>query len=395
MIILEKPYVSELLIETIRQHQMPVVTNDVAIVMGLGDYPHLITPEEAQAHYAQHGKLYTTSENAIGWILEHLGTSNIPERIAQFKDKARFRQMVRHLYPDFFFLQLSLDELQKPDVLAHHNVPYPFIIKPVMGFFSMGVYKVTSAEAWRETLHSIQQEMQVVQGLYPKEVMDETQFILEQYIEGTEYAFDAYFDEDGTPIVLNTFAHEFASDSDMSDRVYYTSRQLLRDKLESYTAFLKQVNDVAQVRNFPVHVEVREMPDGQIIPIEINPLRFGGWCTTADITTYAYGFNPYQLFLAGETPNWDSILAQNIEDSFALIILDNTTGLPAQDIARFDYEALRQHFAHVLEMRQLDYHAYPVFGFVFTQTATDNNAELDTILRSNLREYVIIQTATP
>ena len=41
---------------------------------------------------------------------------------------------------------------------------------------------------------------------------------------------------------------------------------------------------LAGLKNFPLHTEVRVNEKGEIIPIEVNPMRFGGWCTTADFT---------------------------------------------------------------------------------------------------------------
>ncbi|MCP3675252.1 MAG: ATP-grasp domain-containing protein [Gammaproteobacteria bacterium] len=32
------------------------------------------------------------------------------------------------------------------------------------------------------------------------------------------------------------------------------------------------------------HDELRGDDKGTILPIEVNPMRFGGWCTSADIT---------------------------------------------------------------------------------------------------------------
>ena len=46
-----------------------------------------------------------------------------------------------------------------------------------------------------------------------------------------------------------------------------------------------------------MHVDLRVDNEGVIKPIEINPLRFGGWCTTADLLGIATGFSPYEYYL--------------------------------------------------------------------------------------------------
>jgi hypothetical protein len=40
------------------------------------------------------------------------------------------------------------------------------------------------------------------------------------------------------------------------------------------------------------------------------------------------------------------------------------------------------------ELRKIDFKKYPVFGFLFTQTHKENAAELEHILKSDLKEYV-------
>ena len=41
-----------------------------------------------------------------------------------------------------------------------------------------------------------------------------------------------------------------------------------------------------------------------------------------------------------------------------------------------------------MELRRIDYHTGPVFGFLFTETPASDRAELDHILRSDLTEYL-------
>ena len=48
-------------------------------------------------------RLYSNSENAIGWIAEHLAQSDLPRKIELFKDKVAFRELMADLYPDYRF----------------------------------------------------------------------------------------------------------------------------------------------------------------------------------------------------------------------------------------------------------------------------------------------------
>ena len=70
-------------------------------------------------------------------------------------------------------------------------------------------------------------------------------------------------------------------------------------------------------------------------------------------------------------------------------MLDNSTGLKVDKIKSFDYQKLQEQFEKPLEIREIDFREYPLFGFVFTETREDNFQELASILRSDLSEFVI------
>ncbi len=387
MILIDAPYVSDFLKTTIREHDLPVVGTKAAAAFGFDAGPQVISEDEAVARVraAVHPRLYTNSENAIGWIARHLAFTDLPEKIDLFKDKLRFRRLTQALYPDFFFREVRREDL---DDLDATTLPAPFIIKPAVGFFSMGVYKVADAAAWPETLAAIHAEMDALRGLYPPEVMDAASFIIEQNIAGEEYAFDAWFDGAGRPHIAGVYKHLFSSDADTSDRVYVTSRAIVEANLARFTDFLAEIGRLTGVQDFPLHTEVRITPDGDLLPIEINPMRFGGWCTTADMTAYAYGLNPYVAYLHEQPPDWPALLADKGDEVYAMIVLDNSAGVPGADIAAFDYQRVAAGFDHVLDVRAIDWRAWPVFGFLFVRSSGEDAPELRRILASDLREFV-------
>jgi len=127
---------------------------------------------------------------------------------------------------------------------------------------------------------------------------------------------------------------------------------------------------------------------GNINPIEVNPLRFGGWCTTGDLSWFAFGFNSYEYFLNGKEPNWNNIFKSRINKKYSIIVLDNNSGIDGKDIISFDYEKLLKDFSKPLDLRKADYKVFPVFGFVFVETKIDNDDELNKIITSNLCKYI-------
>ncbi|MFT7537567.1 MAG: hypothetical protein ACI85K_003527, partial [Hyphomicrobiaceae bacterium] len=166
------------------------------------------------------------------------------------------------------------------------------------------------------------------------------------------------------------------------------SAKIVRDNLERFTSLLADLGKVFGVRNFPVHVELRVDADGAIWPIEVNPLRFGGWCTTADLAAKAYGINPYLHLFGQLRPDWALAFRNMGDDLFGLIALGNSTGIAGNEIPSFDYESLLARFGQPLELRRTDYRRYPIFGFLFTRTGAANRSELAWALRSDLREFI-------
>lgn len=387
MILIDKPYVSEFLKDSIRTHGLPIVKTEAAQEHGFQDEPNVVKEQDAIALAKGEPRpvFYTNSENAIGWVARHLAFTDLPAKINLFKNKVKFRQLLESLYPDFFFQEVPFKKLED---MQTQNIPLPCIIKPAVGFFSMGVYRVSEPQEWPRVVSAIQSEMATIEGLYPCEVLDTTSFIIEQVIEGEEFAVDAYYDDQGEPVILNILHHVFPSDEDVNDRLYLSSKRIIQDNLPAFTEFLRQVGQLSDVTNFPVHVELRRNDKGLVQPIEFNPLRFGGWCTTADMAYFAYGFNPYVTCLSRLKPDWDTVLRDKDDLLYGLIVLNNSTGVAGRDIESFDYDKLLACFENPLELRKSDFKRHPHFGFLFTETKKDNFQEIDYILTSDLREFV-------
>ena len=387
MFFVDEPYVSDLFKKTVRYHSIPVVETPMAKQLDMYPGTTILSEEEArkQAGGINPPLVYTTSENALAWLSERPEFNYLSEKAELFKNKIKFRELSRPLFPDFYFTEVRVEDLT---TFSFSEVPLPCIIKPALGFFSMGVYKVSHEDEWPGVVAALLKEITEIKDLYPTQVLDISSFIIEQRISGEEFAVDAYFTATGEPVILGILKHSFSSREDMSDRVYTSSKEIIEENLEEFTAFIGELGKLADLKNFPVHVELRRQPDGLLLPIEVNPLRFGGWCTTAELSFFAYGFNPYLYYHRGQKPDWAEFLKGKEEKLFSLIVLDNSTGLNAREIASFDYDQLLESFEKPLELRKVDYTKYPVFGFVFTETQKKNEAELNAILKSDLREFI-------
>lgn len=383
MIILEKPYVSELLLESLSKYEIPVLKNAFSEENSGNHQLNLLDEQEFKNKVTSDTKIYSNSENALGWVEDNLPEYYKDKKISIFKDKVEFRKLLKDFYPDFLFQEIATSEIENLDI---KDVKTPFILKPAIGFFSMGVYKITNEQDLNLAKKDIKNNIEDVEDLYPKAVIDSTRFIIEECLDGEEYAIDAYYDSEGEPVILNILKHEFGSAEDVSDRAYFTSKEIIEEYIVKFTQLLVDINKKTNLTNFPFHLEVK-VDAGKITPIEVNPLRFAGWCTT-DVAYFAYGLNVYDYYVENKKPNWKELLKDKSGKIYSMIILDSPQDLDTGKIKKFDYEKVLQSFENPLELRKIDYHEYPVFGFVFTETKKESKSEIDRILKSDLLEYI-------
>lgn len=388
MIIASGPYLSPHFVQTVTRNAWPVVDAGGATEHALfGPGFQFAKPGEAlrEIRSRPDTRLLTSGEHALDWVSRELAGTATDKAVLLFKDKARFRRLLQPLFPTLSFTELSLEALR---TYVPESADYPFVAKPSVGFFSIGVHIIRTAADWEEARELIGAEVSAVRSIFPEHMLSQTRFLLESYIEGPEYAVDAYYDPAGRPVVLNILEHRYAGSEDVSDRLYVSSKHIIETLEPQARKFLDDINGLAGIRNFPLHAEFRRDRSGKLVPIEINPLRFGGWCTTGDFAHFAWGFNTYELFMNGARPDWETAFAGRGENEYGLIVLDNSTGIPGQQIKSFEYEVLLQHFSRPLHLSRMDFSAFPLFGFLFVETGPASRAEFDWILNSDLREFV-------
>ena len=382
MIVLEEPFVSETLIEWLVSSKHPVLDNAMARRIAAAHDIALCPESEAVDRIEAGERLYTSSENALAWVSSHVKAPGIVRPIEVFKDKALMRTVLAPLDPDFFFMSCSADELS---MLDFAELKPPFVLKPSVGFCSVGVYPIADEGDWTAALADIESNAATWRDMYPESVIGASEFVLEGYIEGTEYAIDAYYDAEGKTHVLNVLRHDFANAADTSDRAYCTSVAIVSETAPVFTAWLDRVNEYVGARNFPVHVEVR-VRDGIVRPIEINPLRFAGLGGT-DISWFAYGFRTYEHYLEGKTPDWESLAAGRQGKLYVMSMLNGCPPDLTGDES-FDYEAFCARFARVLALRKMDYRKTASFGFLFFETDEDDPTELTFLMNTDFREFI-------
>ena len=312
---------------------------------------------------------YMNSENSLDFLRRALGDGDREEAIAGMKDKHRFRELIRSVFPDMQFQEVAISSLRTIDPAS---LRFPLVLKPSVGFFSAGVKIVHEGANWADAVDGLIQEMAEVGDHYPLSVLEPTRILIEDYIEGDEYAIDAYFTEAGEPVVLNILRHVFRDARDILDILYLTNRETVQQLLPDVEALLSGVGERLALRSFPLHIEVRRTPDGQLVPIEINPYRFAGWCTT-DLAFHAHDINVYASYFNGVRPDWTAPAPD--DGTYGFVIMHPPEGERFDPACEADEDAIRDLLGDVREIRLVDHRRWGILGIAFVRFASEIEAE--------------------
>ncbi|MBK5498986.1 ATP-grasp domain-containing protein [Peribacillus sp. TH14] len=350
MIILNEPIVSPILLKVLEKQQIPVLEH--------GRWRNTLSSEKLNIQKdteffksMEMGKrILTNSENGITLLGHFQPNSNEYIWSKLLKDKSKVRNLTKSLYPDFYFQEIDLSIISDMD---KKQIPFPVVIKPNIGYSSVGVHKVKNEQDWDIAVSHLKEDLLHSDGLYDSTVVGSQTVLIEEWIQGEEYAIDGYFNQDGEPIILNAFKRLFKDDYDTSDRIYYTSKIAVNEIYDDALQFMKKVQTVLPLRNYPVHFEIRKKGD-RVIPIEINPLRFAGAGTT-DLGYHAYGMNMYEHYFLGTKPDWNRILEEMDDNIYSFFFAEVPLEINLEDVERINHIGLQKEFEHILEYRQLPF----------------------------------------
>lgn len=377
MFALDDPYISDFCTETINKNNYPALNSDLLS----GKLKNPLSDDEFKKIYFKSKKIYTNSENSIQRIISILNDDEFERVLTIFKDKSKTRELLKEIYPDFFYKKVKIDDLTKLDP---ENLKFPLVIKPAVGFLSFGVYTVFSKDDFREVVQKAKNSVEKAKGFFPKSVLSGDNFILEDYIEGEEFALDVYFDKNSNPVILNIFKHPFVDKNDVSDRMYITSGEIISKYLPLFEDLFKKIGKIGKLKNFPAHIELRANED-KIIPIEVNPFRFAGWCL-CDIAYFAWKINPYEYFMEEKKPDWDKILKDN-NSTYAFVMAEVPSDIDKNSIDCFSFDDYKKDLnAEILDVREYDFKKKPMFNSLFIKSKDYN--QIKHILKLNMKDYI-------
>ncbi|MFD9628516.1 ATP-grasp domain-containing protein [Peribacillus muralis] len=384
MIILNESIVSPILLKVLVEEQIPVLEQ--------GQWGDAITNKKLNIKndteffksMGMEQRILTNSENGITLLGHFQPDSNEYIWSKLLKDKGEVRKLTKSLYPDFHFQDIDLSMI---DDMDKDRIPFPVVIKPNIGYSSVGVHKVKNEQDWDIAVAQLKEDLVLSDGLYDSDVVGSQTILIEEWIQGEEYAIDGYYNQDGEPVILNVFKRLFKDDYDTSDRIYYTSKVAINEIYDDALTFMKNIQTVLPLSNYAVHFEIRKKGD-RVIPIEINPLRFAGAGTT-DLGYHAYGMNMYEHYFAGTKPDWNSILAEMDDATYSFFFAEVPLEINLEEVAHIDHDGLQHEFEQVLEYRQLPFQNDRSLAIIFYRSENLNNNRQ--LLHLDLLPYLTIK----
>lgn len=246
----------------------------------------------AVAWYAhKYGKPEWIESNNEFWLEQdawlrtefHIQTGDSQESVMRFKLKSNMKEFYKkaHVPCARYHLVTTLDE----GLAFIQEVNYPVIVKPDDGVGSNATWKISNEEELR--------------NFYNQEL--HTQYIMEEFVEGTIESYDGIVDQDGN-IIFET-AHIFPEPimnivNEEKECYFYSLRNIPNDLQQYGRAVIKEFG--LKARFF--HTEYFRLTKdkeglghkGDLVGLEVNMRPPGGY--TTDMMNYANNINIYLIY---------------------------------------------------------------------------------------------------
>lgn len=308
-----------------------------------------------------------TTESVLDVVNQKTTSKNKLRATQILKDKVLFREVISNMFEDYMFLSVTIDEL--PNI----NITKKMIIKPRKGFFGTAIRIIDEHSDLQKISTDIKAELTKNKKVFSDSILSTEDLLVEDFISGEEYAVDMFYDKNGKPQILNIYYHPKPKHEEYIHMLYCSSKET-HEALESKIIdFYTKLNETLQVKNYPIHGEFK-LDNDTLIPIEMNPLRFGGM-GLGNMSFYTMNVNPYEYLSKGKTPDWKSIW-NNPEHKNAVynfLIAYNGKSIDVKS-EKPNIDKLKNELGKVLNETHFDYQKGLVFG-IFTSKETKESIE--------------------
>lgn len=284
------------------------------------------------------------------------------------KDKFELHKLLSEIFPDFYFNRLDIDELMSHRLPADKKL----IIKPRRGFFGTAIGIYNPGDDITAIAHRLKSDLEKKSAFFSESVLSRTEMIIEEFIEGDELAVDMFYNDNGEPVILNIYAHPFPEKDEYCHVLYYTNKKIFDEFYHLIINFFKLLNKGLKADSFPIHAEFK-CNNGKLIPVEMNPLRFGGF-GLADLTFHSFGYNPFEAYFKNYKFDFDCFWGENDDEHYGWILAYNGTDIDTQKHFP-NYQKFKDHIGDYLHFVEIDHTKNPVFAIAYVRK--QNFAELE------------------
>ena len=320
-----------------------------------------------------------TSEAVMDTVVSRIDDPTRRKAIGLMKDKTAFRELMKDLYPDFYFKQIEAEEL--PNLQLNEELNY--VIKPVKGCFGSGVRTIRGDADLGALAEEISSELKKNSLIFSDNVLSSNELIVEEYIEGEEFAVDMYYNSEGEPVITNIYHHPMPSNPAYLHMLYYSSNSVFRELYDQAMTFFQKLNNLLHVSRLPIHSEFR-LRAGELVPVELNALRFGGMGLT-NLSYYAFGLNAYQCLIHDSKPDWDAIWHNNRENVYGFFIAYNGKNVDVET-HKPDWTSFRKNFSNIILEVPFDYQKQLAFGILYIE---EHRSRVKALLSMEFDDYFI------
>ena len=315
---------------------------------------------QSEITFSPQDKVYVPSETSLSIVMERMEDKSYVEGINKLKNKYFCREVLSPIYPDFYFSKASLAEIPNLDLEGKK-----VFIKPLKGFFGTGVRYADEKTNLTHLAQEMNKEVEQNAKFFSESVLTKDEYVIEELITGDEYAVDMFFDEEGKPAIMNIYLHPDPLIADYFHLMYYTNKAIFDNYLAIFTEFFNQLNKIMQLKNFPLHAEFK-LQDGIMIPIELNPMRYGGF-GLSDLTYNSFEFQPITAYFDNKPVDWNTIWETRKDLNYGWILAYNGNKIDL-NTATPKHKKFRAYLANnseIMDYVKLDHKTNPVFALAY------------------------------
>ena len=367
-------------------HPQTWILVGAGVINALREHPaiRVLTKDELQRNpdlrIKTGDKVIIATETVMDGALAIMDDDERRSMVSRLKNKAACRQMLTSIFPDFFFREIPIQDL--PNIELAPNEKY--FVKPIKGYWGSAAFPVDAQTDRVSLMHEIEAQLTKRTNIFSEHVVSKDRLIVEEFLEGEEYAVDMFFDELGQPVITNICHHPLPKKLDYLHVVYYTSHEIYRELYPRFIEFFKALNQSLHARSLPIHGEFK-LHKGKLTPIELNPLRFGS-DGFADLSFHAFGFNPFLYFAENRAPDWEALWKGREKKIFAFYLGYNGSDLDTERY-RPDFRNFRRLFSNILSDMAMNYQNTLAFAVMYIEE--DSLERIHELLGVEFNEYFV------